>query len=380
MRALTAFLIAIVLLACLTTCVYAEEYLIKAGDTLSITVVDETDLTRKVVVDSEGKITLPLIKEVEVAGLTTAQAAETLTAALKKFMKNPQLTLEIAETAKTHVSVSGEVGKPGVVIIAAGARLMEAITAAGGYSSNADLSKVSVTRSGGTDAVIVDLSAFLLGGQVSPNIELTDGDVIVVPAKALRTVGKVAVLGAVRQPGSYEITQGATVREAIMLAGGPTEVADLENCTIRRDGSASAVKIDYAKALQGDEVANQALKPGDVIYVGAAQQLGYYSIQGAVNAAGRYELKGKVTITEAIAIAGGVRDRAKLSDVRILRTTDQGTKTLLINVTDVMNGRAENVPIENQDSIYVAQAREKTNVLQWASVAISLLWLLTNSD
>jgi len=364
----------------LLTSVQAAEYLIKAGDTLSITVVDEADLTRKVTVDSQGRITLPLVKEVEVAGLTTAQAAEKLTTALKQYIKNPQLTVELADIAKIRVSVSGEVKGAGVVTILQGARLIEAITAAGGYNPNADLSKVSITHTGDSQASIVDLSAFLLGGDVSANVELADGDVIIVPSKALPSIGKISVLGAVSQPGVYEINQGATVREAIMMAGGPTELSDIDNCTLRHDGSSDSIIIDYALAMQGDPQANVVLKPGDIIYIGARQQLGYYTIQGGVNAAGRYELKGKTTITEAIAIAGGVRDRAKLDDVRVLRTSGEGSQKIQVNVKNVMSGTAENIYVESGDSIYVPQGKDKANILQWASIAISLLWLLSDRD
>lgn len=380
MRASTLILTLLALLACLLTAAQADEYLIKPGDTLNITVIDEADLTRKVIVDSQGRITLPLVKEVEIAGLTTAQAADKLTDALKQYIKNPQLTIEVAEVARIRVSVSGEVGDAGVVVVPQGARLIEAITSAGGYTQNADLSKVSVTHSGESKASIVDLSAFLLGGEVAANVELADGDVIIVPSKALPTIGRISVLGAVAQPGPYEINQGATVREAIMMAGGPTEVADLENCTLRHDGSSESAALNYALVMQGDSSANVVLKPGDVVYVAAKQQLGFYSIQGAVNAAGRYELKGKTTITEAIAIAGGVRDKAKLGEVRILRTSGGAASTLKVNVTDVMSGKAENINVENGDSILVPQSKDKGNMLQWASIAVSLLWLLANRD
>lgn len=380
MRASALILTLLVLLALLLTAAWAEEYLIKPGDTLSITVVDEADLTKKAIVDSPGRIALPLVKEVEVGGLTAVQAAETLTAALKQYIKSPQVIIEVLETAKIRVSVSGEVRNAGIVVVPQGARLMEAMTSAGGYTQNADLSKVSVTHSGEARASVVDLSAFLLGGDVSANVQLADGDVVVVPSKALPSIGRVSVLGAVSQPGSFEINNGATVREAILMAGGPTENADLENCTIRRDGSAEGVSINYAQVMQGDREANVVLRPGDVIYVSARQQLGYYTIQGAINAAGRYELKGRTTLTEAIAIAGGVGNKARLGEVRILRASEGASTTLKVNVSDVMAGKTANPDVQNGDQIFVPQAKDKANTLQWASIAVSLLWLLTNSS
>jgi len=380
MRALIWFPTLLIFI-CLALPLQADEYLIQPGDNLGITVLGEPDLTRNVVVNQQGRITLPLLKGIGVANLSLEQASEKIAISLEeRFIKNPQVIVELIELAKIRVTVSGEVRNPGVYPVLRGARLMEAITSAGGYTANADLSGVGISHADGSSAVeTLDLSAFLLGGDASVNIKLSDGDTIIVPSKVGVTLGTVSVLGAVGRPGQYALTQGMTVREVIMLASGPTELADLDNITLRHGDSVEAIRINYSAAAQGDVEANPSLKPGDVIFVGAKEQLGYYTIHGAVNSPGRYELRGKTNITEAIAIAGGVKDRAKLGEVHILRTSDGASTTLKINVGDIMAGRSENVVLHDQDNVYVPQGKRKTDVLRWASLAISLMWLLSRN-
>jgi protein involved in polysaccharide export with SLBB domain len=349
----------------------AEEYLIKPGDSLGVNVLGEPDLTKRVVVDPQGGITLPMINQVVVSGLTTNQAAQEITSRLKQFFKNPVVSIELLESGKLQVTVSGEVKNPGLYSLTGGARLMDVITAAGGYTPSADLSKVKITRAGDVGSSTIDLSKFLLSGDAGANPAVGSGDTIVIPSLGPAAIGTVTILGAVRQSGRQSITQGTTLREAVMMAGGPTEFADISNITLRRDGSSEPVILNYAS---GDPESNPELKPGDVIYVGAMEQLGTYTIQGAVGSPGRFDLKGKTSITEAIAIAGGVRDRAKLGDVRILRASGD---TLQANVSEIMAGRNQNISIQDGDSIFVPAGGQRPDFLRVLSLAVSIAWLVS---
>lgn len=353
----------------------AEEYLIKPGDTLNLMVLGENDLTRHVVVSPQGCVTLPLANDVQVVGMTTAQAAQEITKVLKKFMKNPQVSVELLELGKIQVTVSGEVKNPSVVLLPHGARLMDAVTAAGGYTETADLSQIKVSGPGSEPAT-VDLSKFLLSGDATTNITVSSGDTVFIPSSA-GTIGSIMVLGAVLQAGSRPLTQGMTVREAIMAAGGPTPLADLNSMTLRHGGSTETTPIDYARVTSGDIAANPQLKPGDVIMIAAREVLGSYTIGGAVGAPSKYDLKGKTTITEAIAIAGGVRGKAKLNEVRILRSSGNQVQTLTAKVSDIYAGKTPNIELQDQDNVWVPEAGQKTDFMKAASLALSLAWLLT---
>lgn len=354
---------------------YAEDYRIRSGDNLGITVLGEQDLTKHVLVDPNGNISLPLTKDIHIAGLSLTEAAEEITKQLKQYIKNPQVSLELIAPAKMHVTISGEVKAPGVYPVSAGARLMDAITLAGGYTPVADLTRVAVSKPGDSPTT-VDLSRFIMAGDATVNLPIVGGDTIYVPTKETEVIGTVTVLGAVRQPGQHQIIRGMTVREAVMLAGGPTEIADLSSVSVRHVGSSDTTPIDYIAASAGNPGANPELKPGDVVYIGARGQLGFYTIYGSVANPGRYELRDKTSITEAIAMAGGVKDRAKLGEVRILRNSDGNPSTLKANVSSIMDGKSPNLPIRDQDSIYVPAKKDKPDYMRILSIGVSLGWLL----
>lgn len=364
------------LVICLLSGAYSQDNTIKPGDIVSVTVMGEAELSKKFTVDQDGNITMPMVNQVHVAGLAPAQAMTEITNQLKKLIKNPQVSIDQVEQGKLPITVSGEVKNPGILSLSAGAKLIDAITAAGGYTATADLSKVTISHTGAVGtASTIDLSKFLLGGDVSVNVPVAAGDTIHVPTKATNVIGNVVVLGAVRQSGPQPITQGMTVREALMAAGGPTEFANSNNVTIRHENSTENTAVDYAKATAGDPTANVLLTPGDTIYVASKEMLGYYTIQGGVATPGRYELKGATTITEAIAIAGGVRGKVNMNSISVLRSTNGATQTLKLKVSDIMAGTSPNVPIQNGDNIIVPTPSEKQDMLKYASLALSIAWL-----
>jgi protein involved in polysaccharide export with SLBB domain len=366
-----------VLITCSNICVSGVQYVIQPGDTVAITVLGEPDLTKRLVVDPMGSVALPLIGEVHIAGLTATEAADEITRCLKKVMKYPQVTVELVEVAKVQVTVSGEVRNPGIYHLPGGAKLMDAVTAAGGYLPSADLSNVKVSHAGSEENVVIDLTKFLLSGESGLNIPLKTGDTVVIPPGAA-TSGSVMVIGAVRQPGVHPLTQGMTLRDAILAAGGPTEFADLSNVSLKRSQSSDVVTVDYSEVMSGNVLANPQLQPGDVISIPTKVQLGSYTIYGAVAHPGKYDLKGKTTLTEAIAIAGGVLERARLDEVRIVRLTSGGqTQTFQVDVGDIMNGKAENFQIQDGDNVYVPLGKEKVDYLRIVSVLVSIGWLLT---
>jgi polysaccharide biosynthesis/export protein len=370
LRNLPVIVTLLLIVLCSLSACCADDYRIKPGDVLGITVLGEPDLTKHVVVDPKGSISMPLANEVKVLNMTTAQAGQEIAKKLRPFIKKPEVTIELIEAGKAEVAVSGEVRNPGIYPLQNGARLMDAITAAGGYTPKANLSKITVSHSGG-DSVTVNLSEFLMGGEPEANIAVKPGDTIFIPTLDTAIIGTVTVVGAVRQTGPFSITKGMTAKEAIMLAGGPTELADTTKVTVRHEGSNEAVSINYT-----DPSSNLELRPGDVIYVSAQMVLGYYTIQGAVATPGRYEIKGDTSVTEAIAIAGGVRGRAKLGNVRIVRPSEGTSATIKANVSDILAGRAQNIAVKDMDSIYVPAAKERPDYMQILSVAISLGWLL----
>jgi polysaccharide export outer membrane protein len=160
-----------------------EEYKIGAQDVLRIDVWKETELTRTVPVRPDGKISLPLLNDVQAAGLTPAQLASVLTEGLKKFINAPQVTVTVSEINSRRVYVTGEVAHAGAFPLLPNMTVLQALSSSGGFSQFAKTKNIYVLRMEGGKQVKhpFNYKEVLAGRSQEQNIELQPGDVIVVP-------------------------------------------------------------------------------------------------------------------------------------------------------------------------------------------------------
>ncbi|MBU2623776.1 MAG: SLBB domain-containing protein [Proteobacteria bacterium] len=205
-----------------------QEYEVGDGDLLRISVYDNPDLATEVRVSGEGKIMVPLIGEAVVNKLTAAEIGKKLAALFADgYLKNPQVSVFIAEYKSKKVTMLGEFTKPGLLEMRGNSTLMEVISNSGGITANAG-ETLFIQRNiikGGTDhkddiIIAIDLKKLLEGGDVNANVPVLDGDSIYVPRASF-----VYVSGEVKNPGAYKITQGLTVLRSITVAGGFTPKA-----------------------------------------------------------------------------------------------------------------------------------------------------------
>ena len=161
----------------------SDKYVIGPEDVLSIHVWKEDSLTRQVPVRSDGKISLPLIDEVQAAGLTPLQLKEKLTLRLKEFIDNPSVSVIVTEANSQKVYVSGEVKTPGVYRLRGETTLLQIIPIAGGFTEWADQKKVLIIRkeSEKDKRIVVNYKKIVSGEDMGANIVLKPGDTIIVP-------------------------------------------------------------------------------------------------------------------------------------------------------------------------------------------------------
>jgi len=241
---------------------FGQEYKIGEGDLLKITVYDNPDLNTEARVGGEGGITVPLIGEVNVSGLTATEIGKKLADLFANgYIKNPQISVFILEYKSKKVTVLGEFIKPGLIEMRSESTLMEVISGAGGITAAAgntlfiqrNINKGSTGPK--SDVTIpIDLVKLLEGGDVSLNIPVLDGDSIYVPKAAF-----VYVSGEVKNPGAYKITKGLTVLRSITLAGGFTQKARKSKPELIRKSAKGEVTI----AAQLDDL----VMPDDIIVV-----------------------------------------------------------------------------------------------------------------
>lgn len=158
-------------------------YIIGAQDVLDVSVWKEAELTRTVPVRPDGKISLPLLNDVQAAGLTPTQLAAEITANLKKFVTNPQVTVIISQINSQRVYILGEVSRPGAYPLLPGMTVLQALSSAGGFTMFASMKKIYMLRQeGGKQEKFPFNYKDVIGGKrPEQNIVLKAGDQIVVP-------------------------------------------------------------------------------------------------------------------------------------------------------------------------------------------------------
>lgn len=243
----------------------ASEYVIGVNDLLQVSVYGYTDLAAAQAVRPDGKIAFPLIGSAQAAGLTPERLQEEIAARLAEFVRQPRVTVIVAEYNSRRVISLGELNAPGIVPFGAEMSLVEGISRAGGLTTNADLRGAMVVREG--KILPVNLERLLRQGDFTQNVLLRPNDVILVPNVSAR---KIFVLGEVRDPQVVTANLDVSLVEAIALAGGLTRDAEQKNILVVRGGLSEPqlIAVDLRDvAEKGDVSKNISLVPGDLVYV-----------------------------------------------------------------------------------------------------------------
>ncbi|GAA0475377.1 polysaccharide biosynthesis/export family protein [Parasphingorhabdus litoris] len=166
-------------------------YLIGPFDKLKIDVFGIEDLTKEVQIDASGRLSFPLIGVVEASGLTPGELAETIEQRLRgRYVRDPEVTINLDETVSQVITVDGQVGEPGLYPVIGRMTLMRAVATAGGTSEFAKLSDVVIFRNvrGQQLAGLYNLKAIRRGNYGDP--EVFANDVIIVGDSQARRLFK----------------------------------------------------------------------------------------------------------------------------------------------------------------------------------------------
>jgi polysaccharide export outer membrane protein len=143
----------------------------------------EDQLTRTVPVRPDGKITLPLLNDVQAAGITPMELAGVIREGLKKFITNPQVTVSVTEINSRRIYVNGEVNKSGAYQLLPHMTVLQALSGSGGFTAFARIKNIYVLRNenGKSTKIPFNYKEAIKGKNPEQNIELQPGDVVVVP-------------------------------------------------------------------------------------------------------------------------------------------------------------------------------------------------------
>ena len=161
----------------------SRQYVIGPEDVLYINVWKEETVTRTVTVRMDGKISMPLIDDMQAAGRTPLQLKENLTQKLKEFIGNPTVSVIVMEANSFKVYVSGQVRMPGVYRLRNETSIAQILSMAGGLTEWANLKKIIVIRKedGKAKRITVNYKKVIQGEDLSANLILKAGDTIIVP-------------------------------------------------------------------------------------------------------------------------------------------------------------------------------------------------------
>jgi polysaccharide export outer membrane protein len=234
-----------------------EGYVIGPQDNLSIIVSDETELTGKYRVDTDGTISMPYLSRVPLAGLSLQEAQDKITAMLKAgYIRNPQVRIEVDQFKARSVLMTGEVRVQGKVTLPGSTMsLLEALALAGSATANAsnEVLIMHPPKPGekAPEPIVVNRKDLELG-KVGRDITLQDGDIVNIPVAK-----RFYISGFIKNPGSFVLDTGTTVGQAIILAGGLNDRGSDRRLSIIRVVSGKPVEIPVKMedaVLPNDEI------------------------------------------------------------------------------------------------------------------------------
>jgi len=257
------------------------EYKLGPGDIISIIVWDHPELTipagsfrtaeqAGTVVADDGTIYFPYAGVVSVLGKTTSEVRKLLSAKLTRYIEQVQLDVRMVAFRSQQVYVVGEVAKPGIQQVTdIPMTVIEAVNRAGGFTPEADYSRVLLTRRGTT--YLVDIQAMYDYGATAQNALLENGDIINV---ADRSYNKIFVLGEVVRPGSQVMNKKrSTLAEALSDAGYISQTTSNPRWIYVMRGDTETPELFHLDSRLPDAMLladRFPLRPRDVVYVDAA--------------------------------------------------------------------------------------------------------------
>lgn len=295
-------------------------YTLGAGDIVRVDIFRVPQYSGESQVLVDGALNLPLVGKVNVNGLNLEQASNQLSREYGRFLRRPLITLSLLNRRELQVGIAGEVNSPGSYTIAqdntSSSRLSQILERSGGITQSADLSQVQIQRptgNGGQQLIAVNLWDLIENGNLNQDITLRDGDSIFVPTAS----------------------QPITHTQASLLAD-----------------------VSFADVSQ----------PINIAIIGEVYRPGPYTLQGGVARTGDAGTPGSggssntpSTVTRALQVAGGIKPKADIRRVQVVRPTRSGTPRVidvdlweLLQVGDLQ----QDAILQEGDSIFVPVASE----------------------
>lgn len=294
-------------------------YVLQVGDEVAVTVWGSFDADWHTRIDRAGRIVLPRVGPLPVAGATVAELDRLVRTRLERLLRNFESSVVVTDVSPMRVHITGFVERPGDYIVAGQSTISQALEAARGPAAGGSWRRIRLVRNDKTEAVF-DLYALLADGSRRNDRTLQPGDVLhVEPAGP-----QAALLGGVNRVAVFEFIPGETVADLLRLGGGLSTVADRTRLTLERLENRDSVG---AVQLQLPRDAALALADGDIVHaisqvdaaLPAEPRNKRVRVDGEVRHPGEYLLPPRATLADALAAAGGATPLAFLYGAELRR-------------------------------------------------------------
>jgi protein involved in polysaccharide export with SLBB domain len=302
------------------------DYIIQSGDEVLVTIWGSVDADLRLIVDRSGRVTIPRVGPVQVAGLSYSNLEIAISRRLGQVFKNFQVSTGLGRLRGVRVYVTGFVQRPGAYSVAALSTVLNVVMRAGGPSAAGSFRQVELRRQGSVVASF-DLYALLLSGDRSSDRVVRPDDVIHVAAVGTQ----VAVSGSVNKAAVFEVKPTETLKDLLTMTGGFSPVADKTRVALERIDDRQTRRMVQ---LELPESLGTALTNGDVVRVFSAVEATLSSqlqnkrirVDGEVSKPGEYVLPPGSTLSDALRAAGGLTPLAYLHGTQFTRQSVQLTQ------------------------------------------------------
>ena len=295
-----------------------SDYIVGAGDEIFVRVWGSVDADLRLIVDREGRITIPKVGAVKVGGGNYGALSKIVQSAVNQIYSGVSVAATMGRMRGIRVYVTGFAESPGAYTVNNLSSLVNVVMSAGGPSASGSFRNIQLFR-GGKLVSTFDLYDLLLRGDKSADRPVTSEDVIHVGSVG----GQVAIFGAINKAAIYELKANESIRDMIAFAGGfalgaITEYVSFMSLSSRRDGF---------REVKNAQFNTQTVRDGDVFFVtnviGIAQptvkQNRIVTVGGEVNRPGQFVIKPNQTLEDVIMLAGGLTENAYLYGTRLER-------------------------------------------------------------